>query len=188
MLDLLGTFFSSIISGGMTGILGVVVQRIADYKNKQLDIEMNREKMAHEVALRQVDHQIVSQEWVGRTTVAQIEADGREAVADSQAFAASFNEPQRYSDAVKPSRKQAWLLVVLDFIRGLVRPGLTIYLCILTTLVYYHARTLITDKPIDPAYATELVKMIVGTILYLTTTCLLWWFGVRNKAQGPKYF
>ena len=32
----------------------------------------------------------------------------------------------------------------------------------------------------------EMWGLIVGTILYLTTTCVLWWFGTRNKQEQPK--
>jgi hypothetical protein len=186
MLEILGGALSAVVSGGMTGILGVVVQRIADYKNKQLDLQLMDKKHTHEVKMREVDALIMQQEWAARTEVASIEAAGREAVADSQAFAASFNEPSRYSEGAKFTDNQAWLMVILDFIRGIVRPGLTIYLCILTTFVYFEAKGLLANSPINETQAYEIIKLIIGTILYLTTTCLLWWFGSRNKQVGPK--
>jgi len=185
MLELLGAAFSSIVGGGMTGILGVVVQRIADFKNKQLDLQLNKQKYEYELTLRKVDAEIMAHEWAGRTKVAEVEASGREAVADSQAFAASFNEPQRYSDPSRANNTQTWLLVILDFIRGIVRPGLTIYLCVITTLIYFQARELLGSS-IPEEHAYEILKTIIGTILYLTTTCLLWWFGSRNKQPAPK--
>lgn len=184
----LETVFTSILSGGATGLFGIIVQRWADLRNKKLDLQANREKMDHEVRLRQVDAEIMAQEWAARTQMADIEAAGREAVADAQAFASSFNEPVRYSENVQPSKGQGWMLVVLDFIRGIVRPGLTVYLCAVTTLVYIHARDILASEGIalSSDQAMDLMKLIVGTILYLTTTCVLWWFGTRNKQAPPQ--
>jgi hypothetical protein len=187
MLGLIGTFFTSIISGGLTGIFGVGVQRYADYKNKELDLAASRDKMAHEVTLRKVDAEIMAQEWAARTKVAEVEAAGKEAVADSQAFAASFHmEPVRYSGDVKPTPGQGWLLVILDFVRGMIRPSLTVYLCVLTTLVYFQARDIQVRAGVSSEEAYQVVQQVVGTVLYLTTTCVLWYFGTRNKGQPPK--
>jgi len=187
-MGIVETFFSSILSGGATGLIGIIIQRWADYKNKKLDIEASRERFSHERDMRKVDAEIMAQEWAARTKVAEIEVAGKIDVADSEAFAASFNEPVRYSDGVKPTAGQGWMLIVLDFIRGIVRPGLTVYLCVLTTLIYLHARTLIGKEGaiLSSDQAVDLVKLIVGTVLYLATTCVLWWFGTRNKQKPPK--
>lgn len=184
LIEMLGTFFSSILSGGVTGILGVMVQRYADLQNKKLDRELSNDRYIHEEEMRRLDAEIMREEWAQRTRIAEIEAAGKVEVADSEAFAASFNEPSLYSAKVQPTRGQSWMLVILDFIRGIVRPGLTIYLCVVTTLIYMHAKTLAGSM--TEAQAAELLKLVVGTILYLCTTCLLWWFGVRNKQPAPK--
>lgn len=186
MLTLLGTIFGSIFSGGATGILGVIAQRFADYKNRQLDLEKLKLEHEQNVALRKLDAEIAAQEWAARTQVAQVEAAGKEAVADAQAFEASFKmEPARYAEGVKPSRGQGWMLVLLDCLRGSIRPLLTVYLCVVTTLVYLQAYGLMESKALGAAEALELVKLVIGTILYLTTTCVLWWFGTRNRGAPP---
>lgn len=188
MLDILGTIFSSVVGGGMTGILGVVVQRIADYKNKQLDLQLVTLKNNHEVHMREVDAEIMREEWTARTKIAEVEAEAKEDVAESQAFAASFNEPVRYSEPTKHSIGQSWVMVILDAIRGLVRPTLTIYLCALTTIIYLHSKKLLYLHGVNmtPDQAIKHVNLIIGTVLYLTTTCVLWWFGTRNKTPQPK--
>lgn len=175
---------SSVLSGGLTGIFGVVVQRIADYKNKQLDLEMNKQKSTHELEMRKLDSQILEKEYTARVEISAIEAQGRESVADSHAFAASYNlEPKLYSDPKKANtRGQIWLMLVLDFIRGIVRPGLTVFLCILTTLMYFKAQELLGSH-IAEDRAAEIVKEIVSTILYLSTSCVMWYFGSRNRAS-----
>jgi hypothetical protein len=186
MLEIVGTIFGSIFSGGATGLLGVIFQRFADYKNKQLDIQVEAQKQANAIAMKEVDAKIMAQEWAARLQVTQTEVEGRSDVASTEAFAKSYElEPKLYATG-KLSNGQRWVMVCLDAVRGLVRPVLTIYLCILTTLVYWEAKTLMTPEA-GQAAAYELTKLIVGSILYLTTTCVLWWFGTRNSdKKEPK--
>jgi len=73
MLELIGTAASAILGGGATGILGAAVQRYADYKGRQLDLQAQASKQAHEVAMREADARIMAQEWAARTQVATIE-------------------------------------------------------------------------------------------------------------------
>jgi hypothetical protein len=186
MLELLGTIFGSIFSGGATGIIGVVAQRFADYKNKQLDMQLEKQRADNAVALRRVDAEIMAQEYAARLQITTVETAGRSDVADSESFGKSFEmEPKIYATG-KLTNGQRWLMVILDTLRGSIRPLLTIYLCVLTTMVYWQAKALLEGKPLEPAEALDLVKMIIGTILYLTTTCVLWWYGTRNKSETEK--
>lgn len=185
MIALLTSLFTSIISGGATGIIGVAVQRYFDLKNKSADVEAKRAQYAHELDMKNADAVIMAQEWASRTQIAEVEGESRTEVADAGAFAASFNDPPRFTTSATVTPTQSWAFVVLDFIRGIVRPALTTYLCVLTTLVYFHARSLIKTD-LSSGEALDLVKLIIGTILYLTTTCVLWWFGTRNKQPAPK--
>jgi hypothetical protein len=186
-MDFLTTIFSSIFTGGATGIIGVIAQRWADYKNRQLDIEMQKAKQDHEIQMRKADAEIMAQEWAARTRVAEVEAGAAMEVADSEAFAESYRmEPALYSASVKPSAGQAWMLVVLDFVRGSVRPILTLYLSIISTLVYIEAQK--HYGSITPAESYELMKNIIGTIMYLWVTIVLWWFGTRNKSHKVNDF
>lgn len=188
LLSILGTLFTSIISGGATGILGVAIQRFFDLKNKTLDIRQESIRLDHELKLKRVDLEIMDKEVAGRVRIAETEAEASKDVAESSAFAASFNEPIRYSSESTITKNQGWVFIILDFIRGVVRPGLTVYLCVLSTLVYFQAASLLHEEGVrmDIIQAMDLIKMVVGTILYLTTTCVLWWFGTRNRQKAPK--
>lgn len=187
MLEILGTVFGSIFSGGATGLLGVVAQRFADYKNKQLDMQLEKQRGEIELAKRRADAEIMAQEWAGRMKVAEVEGETAKDVAASNAFAQSlFKEPERYSFAPTLSPAQQWVMVTLDAARGLVRPFLTIYLCALTTYVWWQVRSLLSAEQLESTAALDVWKLVVSQILYLTTTVVLWWFGTRNKAEQPK--
>ena len=188
MLEILGTLVGGVLSGGATGLLGVVVQRWADYKNKQADLEKLKAQFTHEQVMRDKDAAIMAQEWAARTKVAEIEGETRKEVAAEGSFTASLgSEPKRYAEGVKFTRGQGWVMVALDAIRGLVRPALTVYLCGITTLIYWQAHEIMSEiGDLTPEQAVRLVTMITSTVLYLTVTCVLWWFGTRNKQQQPK--
>ena len=153
---------TDLMFGGLTGLVGGIAQKVADYKTKKLELEMLQKKTEAEIQLRRVDAEIMAQEWAARTKVAEIET----ASAD---FKASFNEPVLYSEKVTPTVRQGWLLVLVDFLRGFVRPFLTLYLVVVTTVMYLR-----TDGGAINA------QSVVDTILYLSVTACTWWFGSRG--------
>jgi hypothetical protein len=179
----------AILSGGATGLLGVVFQRLFDHWKLKQELDQLRERNAHEVNMRKVDADIMAQEWAARTKVAEVEATGKEAVADAQAFAASFQlEPQRYSEGVKPGKIGKFLLVAVDVLRGIVRPGLTVYLAWIATELYNDSHMIVEKVAplMQASLLQDVYKQIVFTLLYLFTTCVLWWFGTRNKGKQPQ--
>ena len=183
LLGLLGSVFS----GGATGLLGVVAQRFADYKNRQLEMALEKQRGETEIAKRKADQEIMATEYAGKLKVAQEEGATARDVAESKAFEASvLREPERYSAAGSATAGQNWLLVLLDVLRGSVRPLLTIYLCALTTYVWFQVRTLVATEDLQPQDVLGIWTKVVDTILYLFTTCTLWYFGTRNKQQPPK--
>src|SRR5258708_21202019 len=162
MLEVIGTIFGSVLSGGATGLIGVALQRFGDNKKKQLEIEAGKEKFDQDLALKQVDMQIMEKEWAGRVQVAQTEAEAAADAAASQAFAASYAmEPKRYSEGVSVGKAGGFLLVLLDVVRGIVRPALTVYLCGLTTVIYYQARELSGNADLDPEQAVSIDDLMV---------------------------
>ena len=172
----------SVVSGGVTGLIGTVVGNIYMYKSKQLDIDLEKTKAANELAQRKLDAEIQAQERASRTKVAEITTAGQVDVADAAALAASYNEPQQYSEKSLLTHGQEWIMVFLDALRAVIRPGLTIYLCGITTMIYIQTRSLISGNPGD---SFALLERLIDTILYLTTSVILWWFGSRNKTKQP---
>lgn len=182
----------NVVSGGATGLLGVIVQRGADIWNKKQEIERQRLQWEHDRDMRRIDGELLDKEWNHKAAIAMTEADAARDVQAGKAFEESQRrEAQRYSEGMAAPKggkvakffaAVGWLLmVILDFARGAVIPGLTIYLCALTTLVYMQARELLGGDNLDAVMALAISKQIVDTILYLTTTCVLWHFGTVNR-------
>ena len=177
----------SVASGGATGIIGAGIQTFAAYKTKQLDIQQEKDKQAHEVAMVQANAAVMAQEWAARAQVATIEGEARVEAEDAKAFAASMtSEPKQFAAGLTASPAQSWLMFLLDFLRGAVRPVMTFYLCILTTVVAFQAHSVLVEHgySISVEQALALWTRVIDTVLYLSTCTILWWFGTR--ATGKK--
>ena len=185
-MEILVSLLGSVFAGGATGLLGTMIQRYADHKNRQLDMALEKQRGEQELQKRQLDIQITQAEYAGKVKVAEVEGATASDVAASAAFAQSLqHEPERYSSSTM-SWGQQWIMVLLDVARGIVRPLLTLYLCALTTYIWYQVRAVLNVEDLDMNAAISVWTKVVDTILYLTTTCILWYFGVRNRQSQPK--
>ena len=171
----------SVVSGGATGLIGTAVQSVFQYKTKALEIDLEKQKGINELEKQKLDIQMAAQEWASRTQIATITTQGEVDKADAATLAASYSlEPQQYSEKSLLTHAQNWLFVFLDTFRAIIRPGLTVYLCAITTMIYIQTRGLITANQGD---SFGLLEKLVNTVLYLTTTCVLWYFGSRNRSK-----
>jgi hypothetical protein len=172
----------SVLSGGATGLIGTALQSVYQYKTRKLDIELEKSKAANELEQRKLDIEQTKQEWASRTQIAEITTAGEVDKADAEALEKSYElEPQQYSEKSLLTRAQNWLFVLVDTFRALIRPSITVYLCVIVTLIYVQTRGLITTNQTD---SFALLEKLVNTILYVTTSVVLWWFGSRgNKAN-----
>ena len=169
----------SVLSGGATGLIGTALQSVYQYKTRKLDIELEKSKAANELEKQKLDIELMKQEWASRTQIAEINAESAVGVADAELMAKSYDlEPQQYSDKTRLNRRQEWVMVIMDAIRAIIRPGLTIYLCVLTSLIYFQTRGLIQGNQGD---SFALLEKLVNTLLYLFVTVVCWWFGTRGQ-------
>ena len=148
----------SIVSGGATGLLGVVFQRFFDWLNVKANIQRDKLKYDHEATMRDKDAAIMREEWAGRLKVASTEADAAKDIAASNAFAQSlYKEPERYTVGEAPKNwmgSLGWLgLAATDILRGIVRPLLTLYLCVLVTAIWYEAKKLTNKEDLGPSFS-----------------------------------
>lgn len=195
-MDFLVDAVTLLVTGGASGILGVLsgllgtwLTKRAEWRQRQQDIEVLKLKQNHELEQRRLDAQILTQEIQGQKELAEINGRTQIETADASAFMSSqTSEPRMYSSEQGRNWFTASLFAMLDFTRGSIRPGLTIYLVILTTMMYFEFLKLMEAQgmvlPITEV--TKMVMLILSTVIYLTTTSVTWWFGTRNKQKPPK--
>lgn len=153
-------FIGSVLTGGATGLLGTAISHVFSYfKEKQ--------KNQQTLAIMKEDRETLKMEIEGRERVASIEAESAKDIADSKAFSTSMN-----SDKARYSSGNSKWLVMVDVVRGLIRPVLTVGLVIFVGIIWATSN----DPTID--------KQVVATVLYVCTAAVLWWFGTRVKQQS----
>lgn len=191
MLSLLGTIFGSIFAGGATGLLGMLLQKYFDLQTKKLDLEHAIKRSEVELALRDKDLQIMEAEWRQRAKVAEIEGDAAIGVEAQRAFAQSLQADRATyltPEVAGKDRFAVWTLAVLEFLRGVVRPLLTLALLWMSWQIYKQTDALLKLQGVETSQEIlqSQLLLIVSTILYLATTVVTWWFGIRNQQQPPQ--
>lgn len=87
-------------------------------------------------------------------------------------------------DARAFTESQKTKSTIADAIRAVVRPIITIYLLTVTTWLAYVVWT--KTKGIETwetGELEELIRLIISQLLFLTTTCVVWWFGARPSSE-----
>lgn len=163
MLDLL----MGVLSGGVTGLVGTVISGgMKFFENKQ--------KHGHELAIMEMEMRQMDKEAELAVKVAETEMEGKDRTAAWAALEASYKEStSRMSTGDSP-----WLILV-DVVRGLMRPVITLGTLLLMAVIYF---TIAQDMAPGPDGIPVQVT-IVTTVLYIATTSVLWWFGTRNLSK-----
>lgn len=194
MMEILGTVLTSVLGGGATGLLGVLLQRWFDQRKAQADLAMVKLQLeaAERTRRLELEHKAAMADRVEATKAleAQLALQEREIEADAAAYAASVGADRATylaPEAQAGSRVARWMMALVDLVRGLVRPGITAYSLVLLTMVFWWVQDLArrTGTPMTPEQLHQLTMQCVGTVFYLSTTCVVWWFGVR-PGQPPK--
>lgn len=178
----------SVMTGGLTGLLGAGIQKYSEQQTKKLELEALKLKNGHDLEMRRMDIEADKVAWEQRKEIKGIEGATAIGIEDAKAFAVSQEKEHNLLAGQKLNSLQVWFMVLLEFVRGMIRPGLTIYLCAITTLMSYQAYMILRhlNAAIEAKDAMLVMREIVSTILYLTTTCVTWWFGVRTQAPRSK--
>ncbi|MCR9079606.1 MAG: hypothetical protein NXH78_10945 [Hyphomonadaceae bacterium] len=151
MADLIG-IAASAAGGGMFGVLGTALGRLAGYFERQQSIEHEERRWQHEVTLLEMQRLAAAAET--EADLALTHAEGR-----WDGLQASLNAEA----AIRSSYK--WV----DAIRGLTRPLLTLLLWGITVVIWFSA---------DLADRTNITE----TATFAATAATLWWFGDRGKS------
>jgi hypothetical protein len=184
------------ILGGVTGLVGSLVTSIMNYKTM-------KEKNAHEIALIQAQTSAMRAEAEAQIQVTKAQIEGAIELADAQAYMAgqvAGNEPlfgQNWVDKLLGTT--GWLSYVagpvaclvafcfgfVDWLRGIMRPILTAYLVGCSSYITWLAWEIVQKygQGMTSTQATEIYQSVVEVILYLTVSCVTWWFGDRTMSK-----
>lgn len=108
--------------------VGSLIGGIFAFLNKKADIEIKKLDQAHELELRKEDRELAKVEAEGRLQVAVAEAEGSIESARMTAIGQAHQADNLDAETVKSAGGWAWLLILTDAFRRLIRPSLTLLL------------------------------------------------------------
>ncbi len=187
MLGFLGAGAAGVLSGlvgtALTSIMGFFTQRL---KNK------------HDVAMAELDIKSMKMEAEMNIKVTRAKVEGEVELAEIESLKTSYSMlsqdlfDKSYMQYIMSKSWLAWLAIPItlgfafvDFLKHLTRPALTIYLIGATTWLTYLCWGVLGGPAgaITIALAAELFEVLVMTVIYMTSTCVGWWFGDRRIAK-----
>lgn len=108
--------------------VGSLIGGIFAFLNKKADIEIKKLDQAHELELRKEDRELAKVEAEGRLQVAVAEAEGSIESARMMAIGQAHQADNLDAETVKSAGSLAWLLILTDAFRRMIRPSLTLLL------------------------------------------------------------
>ena len=183
-----------VLGGGATGLLGVILQRYFDHLKHKNDLELVRVQLDGARETRKLE--LEAQERMATTqadaSVAQARIDlmARTAEAQEASLRASYEIEGRLLTPAAAVERHPWIaaaIAVIDVVRGLMRPAITTYTLALLSAVFVWVRSMYQTlgMKLTPDQVFMLTQQCVGTVFYLATTTVVWWFGVR-PSQPPQ--
>jgi len=168
-MDILGSIIN-IASGGLTGIIGSAISAFSTYKLKKLEYEHQEKLIQLQSEAKKVDIEVTKAVVQGQVDIQNAKAF-TESVKSQQLKYFSDKFYESLPDWFKPFIASAFAL--LDFVRGIVRPVITVYMLYLVTFLGYKT------YEANPKAFTVSADIIVQSILYLASLSVSWWFGDR---------
>ena len=161
--------FLSFLTGGASGLIGTVLSGVMSFFQA-------RQRHQQALEMRQLDMEEMRLEAETAEKRAALELEARTSEADAKALAASYRAASsRWSKGLTLTPAQAWVMVVIDAVRGLMRPALTLFYLYGTYAIW----AAVLPGSDDGQHAAQ-------AMVYLSTTCTLWWFGSRHVERAMK--
>ncbi len=193
ILGMLGSAVGTVLSGGLTGLAGTAVTAFVELKKQKMENSREDKKHKFDLDSQELDNKAMKEEWNQRIRVAGVEADKETSIATTEAESAKeiadaelmkislLSDKATYATGAKA--KNSMFFIIVDFIRGTIRPILTYTSAVM--MIYLVVKLFSVAEGLDTSLSVEYVQgllhQVITTILYVGTTCILWWFGTRNK-------
>ena len=192
------------ILGGVTGLIGNVVGGWFKLKERKLDLDIHAMNNTHELSMLKAETQAMIMEAKANIKITQAQVEGAVDIKDADAFMQSQTEgnknlfSNKWIDALMGIEGWwriitlplasiiAFLFGLVDFLKGLIRPALTLYLCGVTTWVTWMAWEImqLDGISLSAIQAVSIFNDTTSIVTYLTVSCVTWWFGDRRMAKN----
>ena len=193
ILEIAGSVLTGVMSGGATGLIGIALQQWGDIKKRAHDLDVLKQQHLQTKELKELDNQrdlqMATMSAESAESLANIQVAARVEEINSEDYRASMASDR--ATYLSPEAQKHWFVIgmmaVVDFFRGMIRPGATIYSLVLLTMLLFWVHDMWSRSliKITDADANRLALEVVMTVTYLVTTLTTWWFG-RRAETPPK--
>lgn len=164
--------FTILSSGGFGALLGLV----GSYLTRQQEQQKQKVEHAHELKMRELDLQSMELENKHRLELldknidlTKVEYSGKEDVT----YASAFVESQKNADEHSSIK-------LVEIAKSMMRPVITVFLLVASTLVICQLAYIINGfETFDKAEVLDIFKTAILELIFITSTCVTWWFGSR---------
>lgn len=188
----LGSLLGNVATGGLLGAVGGIAQAgLQMWQDKQKadhETELKKLDQVHDIARWAHDLELAKFESQAKTVLAEIDQSTKEFLADRTAMQASFDADKRAYATDAVTEKFPTLFAIVDFVRGIIRPWITLYLdFVLTVLCIWVTYEMLHYYPKDAAASfPEVFKSLIEAIIFMSTTSTMWWFAARGAMRSAK--
>jgi hypothetical protein len=164
----------SALFGGLTGLLGTGMTYAMDYFKAKQEAEAKAQEAQANKEIAELELQKAQVLAASNVQVAVAQGDNAAVTASYESDKATY-----VSAASTAPIAIQYLLGIVDFLRGFIRPGTTIGYGVLFAWLVTIAVGALGVKALADAQAASLVDAAI----YLATSTTMWWFGVRPMAK-----
>lgn len=170
-----------LIIGAVTGFLGPIVTQWFHLKEERLKAEERAKDRIHELA-------VIDKEGEWATKRLTIEGEIRAEEAAQQSFAASyqFGNENLIPDGAKLTPKQMNWVVRVEVFSKAIRPFTTVYYNIVFAVLYSVLAWQIVKTGqvfLSSKESIDIFRECTYSMIGLTETCTLWWYGARKMSK-----
>lgn len=191
------------IFGAATGLIGNVVSGIFKFKTAKLNLKSKKMDHEHELAMVQAETAAMIEEAKANIKITQAQVEGAVELKEMDAYIASQKEGnkaflgQKWIEyLLKVEGKMRYITIPIagliavafgfvDFLRGLMRPTLTMYLTLVSSWITWKSYEILKalNADLTAQQATEIFSESTSIVIYLTVSCVTWWFGDRTLSK-----
>lgn len=192
MLDAILGVATSGTSGIIGGVFGGLLSWAKGWQENRHELKLIELQLQEKSKDREHDLAVMDREATSAEKLALIRSEGELNVAEMSAMAEAIKAEARgatWSKGVIGTLSGFWaslagfLLTLVDVVRGLIRPVLTLYLVGLVTAIFLRVWSQSTGFDADQNFT--LIIRIVDMVLFLTCTAVGFWFGSRGTSKKP---
>lgn len=182
----------NVLTGGGASILGGLTGLFGSWITSRQERKLLEVKNAHDEKMHALTNETMKLEAELKLEQTRVEADAAQEIEAAQTFRASYEHDQRKYTEGPLGMVSTGFMVAVDFFRGMIRPTVTVLMIVIMIMMHTEIREYIDALPPPDTFAdskemykymSNIYSDLTDASIYVATTVVLWWFGVRGSRK-----